>query len=396
MKGRASLPLGPSQISKWATINRMMRENKIDILCVQETHLTLEHITQIEALFARRLLVLNSSDPDRPGCSAGVAFILNKETINVTSAKMNVLIPGRAITLNLKWHNDINLNLINVYAPNNTTEHPDFWNSICTKWTTTNQTSPDFMLGDFNLTEDAIDRAPARTDNETAINALRDLRSTLNLQDLWRHTYPQERLFTFTSNTNMLSRLDRIYASALHAHHLSDWDSLPCLVPTDHKLVRVRFAPSDLPHIGPGRWSWPTGLLTDPTLIQTLINMGMQTQREIENLTARTETSNPQTLWASLKTSMSNETKKVTKSHLARINTRINQLQKDLKKTSNRGNIDASDDQRLHCVMLEKELDHLIKKRYKNSHLKAQAQWATKGETIRIPPEPPTNVRCRH
>jgi hypothetical protein len=32
--------------------------------------------------------------------------------------------------------------------------------------------------------------------------------------------------------------------------------------------------------------------------------------------------------------------------------------------------------------MLEKELDHLIKKRYKNSHLKAQAQWATKGETI--------------
>jgi exonuclease III len=52
MKGRASLPLGPSQISKWATINRMMRENKIDILCVQETHLTPEHITQIETLFA--------------------------------------------------------------------------------------------------------------------------------------------------------------------------------------------------------------------------------------------------------------------------------------------------------------------------------------------------------
>ena len=359
-----------------------MRDDKIDILCIQETHLTNEHVTQIEALFARRLLVLNSSDPDRPGCSAGVAFVLNKETINISTAQMSVLIPGRAITLKLTWHNDMTIRLINVYAPNDLSTHPNFWKKIHTNWQTTDTHTPDFLLGDFNITEDAIDRAPARMDNEPALEALRDFRTALHLQDLWRHTYPQERLFTFNSNTNTLSRLDRIYVSPLHKHSISDWDAQPCIVASDHNLVRVRFAPTGLPHIGPGRWSWPTGLLNDPALLQSLITMGINAQREIEHLTARTDSTNPQTIWESLKMSMSNTVRKVARSNLAKINTRINTLKKDLKKSSNHVDIDTSNDLRQHRVLLEKELDHLIKKRYKSAHLKAQAQWTKKGETI--------------
>jgi len=88
VKGRTSTNLGPSQISKWATINREMRDQKIGILCAQETHLCPEHQTQIDMLYKRRIAVLNSSDPTRPGNSAGIAFILNKEIINTDSAKL--------------------------------------------------------------------------------------------------------------------------------------------------------------------------------------------------------------------------------------------------------------------------------------------------------------------
>lgn len=45
-------------------------------------------------------------------------------------------------------------------------------------------------------------------------------------------------------------------------------------------------------------------------------------------------------------------------------------------------NLDESQDARVHCIVLQKEIDHLQQKRYKKAHIKAQAQWQMKGETI--------------
>jgi exonuclease III len=294
VRGRTSPNLGMSPISKWVAINRMMRDKKIGILCLQETHLSPEHQTQIETLYSRRLTILNSSDPTRPGSSAGVTFVLNNEITNTASAKMQVLIPGRATTLSVKWHDNKTINILNIYAPNNPNEHRTFWEKVKTEWSRLNDGTPDFMMGDFNITEDPIDRAPARLDNEAAIDALRDLRNTLKLQDTWRITYPTRRLFTFSSNQHSLSRLDRVYASEDHADSLIDWDSLICQVPTDHQMVTVRFAPPDLPHIGKGRWSWPAGLITDTTLVKRTIDLGMTLQDTLETLTPRSEDHNPQ------------------------------------------------------------------------------------------------------
>jgi hypothetical protein len=150
-------------------INRLAKEDKIGILCVQETHLTNKHEKQIETLFSKRLLVLNSSDTNCPGNLARVAFIINKEKLNVSNAKMMVLIPGRAITLMLKWHKEKIINILNIYALNNHAEHQSFWNMVQTQWNLHRLGLIDFMMGDFNLTEDPLDCAPARPDNENAV-----------------------------------------------------------------------------------------------------------------------------------------------------------------------------------------------------------------------------------
>ncbi|KAG0692954.1 hypothetical protein DFH29DRAFT_816898 [Suillus ampliporus] len=133
IKGRTSASLGQNQISKWIVINQEMRDQRIGVLCVQETHLCPEHQSQIDSLYACRLLVLNSSDPSRPGSSAGVAFILNKEVTNTSSARLHIIIPGRAIILSISWHDNKIINILNVYAPNDLNGHRDFWNTIQTE-----------------------------------------------------------------------------------------------------------------------------------------------------------------------------------------------------------------------------------------------------------------------
>ncbi|KAG2063742.1 hypothetical protein BDR04DRAFT_1131023 [Suillus decipiens] len=256
------------------------------------------------------LLVLNSSDPSRPGSSAGVVFILNKEITNTSNAKLHVIIPGQAIILSIAWHDNKIINILNIYTPNNLNDHKDFWNAIQTELNNQNLGSIDFMMGDFNLTEDPIDHAPMRLDNENAIDALRDLRNSLSLQDTWRIENPHRRLFTFSSNHQTLSCLDRIYTSDRHTESLIEWNPL---------MIFIRFVPPNLPHIGKGRWSWPLSLMSDTSLINSIIEIGKKTQNAIESSAICTEESNPQTIWQSFKNDMNKCAKDVAKTHLHKI-----------------------------------------------------------------------------
>ncbi|KAG2738107.1 DNase I-like protein [Suillus brevipes Sb2] len=275
-----------------------------------------EHITSINSVFSRRLKVLNSSDPDRPGSSAGVAFVINKELVEDKNYKMLELVPGRAIALTIQWHNDETITIINIYAPNAANEHPLFWEKIQKKWEEYEMNDPDFMMGDFNITEDPIDRAPARPDNENATNALRDLRLKLNIQDSWRLTFPNTRIFTYASSVNTLSRLDRIYTHPKHDDSLIDWKTNPSNIPTDHNLVQVRYAPPNSPHIGKGRWTWPLGLLNEKTLLKNIVDAGIKLEEHLtEHDNTQSERNNPQVLWESFKIQISEETKKKLKSN---------------------------------------------------------------------------------
>lgn len=130
MKGRTSTQLEYNEISKWSVIHQVMREKKIGILCLQETHLTEDHENQINTLYSRRLRVINSKDRERPGSSAGVAFVLNKELTNTENIEFREIIPGRALILKTRWHNNEELTILNIYAPNNPTEHHNFWKTI--------------------------------------------------------------------------------------------------------------------------------------------------------------------------------------------------------------------------------------------------------------------------
>ncbi|KAF8256714.1 Endonuclease/exonuclease/phosphatase [Lactarius quietus] len=296
-----------SGIDKWSTINRTINEHHIAILALQETHLDPVLLQDVTACFGKHLEIITSPHPTNPHASAGVAFVINKALIRPKEYKFHELIPGRAAALKVKWLENEETLLYNIYAPNAREEHATFWESIDSSRRTHNLRRPDFVLGDFNVTEDKIDRAPAHLDDPTATNTLRTLRHILNVQDSWRISFPNERCFTYRANTNrsqIQSHLDRIYTSDLISNQIQEWKITQTAVPTDHSLVAAKFSPASAPFVGKGRWTWKSQSLNNLVLMAAIEERGIQLSLEIQKLNdANTpcEKANPQTLWKEFK-----------------------------------------------------------------------------------------------
>ena len=98
-----------------------------------------------------------------------------------------------------------------------------------------------FLLGDFNVTEEAIDRMPPRLDEPNAIEALHNVRHAWGVNDAWRQMNLDEREFTYRANTGtgqIKSQLDRIYVARNATPLVYDCDIKSSPIPTDHWLVR--------------------------------------------------------------------------------------------------------------------------------------------------------------
>jgi exonuclease III len=146
---------------KWLHVNQIMRDKCIAVLALQETHLTDSERDELNTLFENSLVIHSSMDPSNPGAK-GTAIVLNKQLTNVNDVKQDIIIEGRAMMLSVRWHGDFILSFLSVYGPNNLVDNVKFLDSLREKLKPLRQ--PDFVLGDFNMVEDAIDRLPHHKD----------------------------------------------------------------------------------------------------------------------------------------------------------------------------------------------------------------------------------------
>ena len=377
------------EFRKWTEIHATMKKEKIAILAIQETHLDETSTQEIHRAFGKRLVIHNSQLEDNPRSSGGVAFVLNKEQIKTDQVKTFELIKGKAIAIKLTWTNNEEVTLINVYAPNRRSDHESFWEETCREWEAQAQGHPDFVMGDFNVTEDPIDRSPAKHDSSTASRALRDFRLNMGIQDHWRHMYPKAREYTYRSVINgkpIKSRLDRIYINKEKARYTFDWSIAPSTVPTDHWLVTLKYAPKGAPYIGKGRWTWPLRTLKDKKVIKEIVNKGMILQQELDHLkqnpATRNDQTNPQTLWSSFKKDITESIKKdVKKSHYKCL-TKLRLLKNDRRETLERQDADENIETQWHEAIIADEIEHLEKIISYNNRERVKAKISLHGERL--------------
>ena len=78
----------------------MMRDDKIAILALQETHLNQDQIDNINTMFQDTLHIIASADPEN--CmSKGVALVINKRLLGTRDVDHYELCPGRALLISL-------------------------------------------------------------------------------------------------------------------------------------------------------------------------------------------------------------------------------------------------------------------------------------------------------
>ena len=353
-------------------INQTLNKFKIAILAIQETHLNEEITDRIRMSYGKKMNILTSYNPENPWTTARVAFVINKSLIAPNEIVTHELVPGRALVIEIKWLEMETTRLINIYAPNNRTTHCPFWNEIDAIRRDKRIPKPNFVLGDFNITEELIDCTPAKLDDQNAIAMLQDLRHAWEIQDAWRLAYPNEKTYTYHANTNnghIKSRLDRIYVARQMTPMTFNWKTCPTSVPTDHWMVAVKYAPKDAPEIGNGRWTLPISALKDESLIQSIKDRGICLQYDLEDIKERRvdrELSNPQRLWQHFKRDISAIAKARIKATHYKINTHIRLLEKDIKTLENDKNVDTDDKIRSEGAFLTTELEYLEKRSAQN------------------------------
>lgn len=381
MNGRASAGQGTNSLSKWKEIPHLLEEHQIAILAIQETHLNNNDMLTLERQYGKKIVIYNSSDPLRPHASAGVAFVLNRKIANIHNLVITEVIPGRVIHIQTKWHGIEEMSIINIYNYNDPTKQTALYMDVLRKMNELHIPKPDFIMGDFNTVEDALDRSPPREEPTNVQEAFREVRHSLKMRDCWRETYPTKRAFTFSSSGNSLSRIDRIYTTEKHLPNIYKCEITKCRVPTDHSLVSIHFTCAEAPYVGKGRYTIPLYLISNEKLLNKIIIAGKQFITNTEQ-SERTDTCNPQIEWEEMKNNITLSFREYARQDTPKLKHKIRSLTRDIEQASKDPGLDESEEARWRISLLRSEIDHLHAKRAKTAHQIAQARWHTQGEKI--------------
>ncbi|TFK89295.1 DNase I-like protein [Polyporus arcularius HHB13444] len=366
MRGGNSNAVG----DKWIRVNQVLRDSKIAVLALQETHLTNERLEGLNELFKASMVVLSSPDPENPAGARGVSFAVNTRIVAVEDLKLTEVIPGRAAILNFRWTGDRVLRILNVYAPNGAAENRMFWESVSSKLDGVRGRRPELMLGDLNLVESSLDRLPPHGDQADAVETLGRLVGRLGMEDGWRRNNPN-------TATGSQSRIDRIYVTEELMRRAEDWNMEGPGFPTDHRMVSVSLANYKAPSTGKGRWAFPQILLTDGEFVKTMRKMGLELQSDLENLGDRTDERNPQRLYQEFKTSLRLEARSRAKRLIPKIERHIAALEHDISVL-----LEGEDPNRHEVAILQDRLMKLEVKRFERKRRAVATKDWLKGESV--------------
>ncbi|KAH6899330.1 Endonuclease/exonuclease/phosphatase, partial [Coprinopsis sp. MPI-PUGE-AT-0042] len=391
---------GSDQTSeKWQMIHNVMKTNKIGVFAIQETHLTDTKTKDLNTQFKEKMRIYNTGDIQNPN-SKGVAIVIDERLAKAGQITSKKLIPGRALLTTIPWKNGATtLTFLAIYAPNKANENAEFWKELESHFKGNSpEPKPDFILGDFNLVEDALDRFPSRHDDETATNALDDFLKSVNMIDGWRTENPDAITYSWsrptTQNpqeaaqepnaTNSKSRIDRIYTTRRIFKTTCNWSYDFHQIESDHRLEQTTFYDLSTPYLGKGRWSIPSFLLDDEDFIKVAAKLSKDAQIDIEALgddDLRPITKSPQIRYAQLKQDIVKRAKELASKKGGTNKAKLEKLQEEYDETINEETMESTKRGRK-ATQIEGKINDILRKQHRDNKTKAQTKFLLENETV--------------
>lgn len=321
---------------KWNEISSLIMQERIDILAVQETHLDEENTRRLNKVYEKRLHFISTLD-ETTSNRMGVVVIMNKRSTRWKEATWEVITKGRALLVKVPWLQETSFSCMAVYAPNQSDQNKTFWKNVENNLQSRRHKKPTYMLGDFNIVEDSVDRLPPHADPSAPVNALIGLKMYLSMADGWRREHPEEVNFSFRSESNLAqSRIDRIYIREELIKYTHKWEIKRTGLNTDHLLVQMSITNPWLPHRGAGRYAMPTFLLRNEPLIRELNKIGKVYHNKAQQAREhRTKENNPQFVHKRMKEEMMRIIRQHAKCITSKIDQNVSKLEEEKQKVLN-------------------------------------------------------------
>ena len=162
-----------------------LNQAKADILCLQETRWDEGNENDIKKLWEGDVYVQNGTQR-----SCGVATMIKKGVMNNVKC-VHKDRKGRLIIIDGEYK-EVNIRVINVYAPNNEIERKEFFEEVG-RWSNENT----IIIGDFNVALTKIDVSKNNVfKNDVSRRVLFKLCEERNLTDVWRMWYKNKREYS--------------------------------------------------------------------------------------------------------------------------------------------------------------------------------------------------------
>ena len=249
---------GLSDLKKRRDVMQFIRSKRINIVFLQDTHLTTQTIPYFDTLWNG--MSYHSCHSSR---SRGTSILINNNLSYTLIEEMKSEC-GNFQILACKIQNDSYL-LVNVYGPNE--DNPAFYNNLSN---IIGQFDVDHMIvaGDFNfvMKPEADSLNYSGEYNVRAKRTFLELSYRYNLVDAWRHIYPNERKYTWSRrNPFKAGRLDMYFVSDELLNSIIETDIIPGYR-TDHNIITLSI--QNKQPKGNGLWKFNTSHLSDDEYIK--------------------------------------------------------------------------------------------------------------------------------
>lgn len=355
--------------SKTDHILKLLKEAKIDICLLQETHdMKVENTNKIAK-------ALNVKIYKNPGTYRGRGVItIVKESESLKNSRIKSMDDkGNSLIIEIEIDNEI-LEIVNLYGPLTPANRRKLYKELSTE---TEGKTNRIIGGDFNNIFDFnLDCCGGSIHNfekrKSDREILKELETKHGYKDTFRYLYPQKKAYTFSGISNYKSRLDRFYIHSSYANCLTEAGIKPVYF-SDHDLYVIDVKSeneTERKKWGKGIWKLNKTLLDEENNLETLKNLWSihrQTKHIYESLTD---------WWEIGKRKIKQKCIEIGKSERKIRDDRKERLAKELEALTMSSN--AATAKRI--LEIKREINSMEEKEIEGAILRSKTDWQNQGE----------------